>query len=149
MHRALEYLPLRDEERLRAYLESLSEVSPFHANAIRAFTKSPLFLRMAASERVEREWNFLCPFPANRLLPESKSDGSILLQGVIDACFIEDGAWVLLDYKTDRVDGDPEEHAKKHAHQVALYAEALEKLSGLPVKAKYIVLLGANAEVAV
>ena len=149
VHRALEYLPLRDEERLRVYLESLSEVSPLHANAIRAFTKSPLFLRMAASERVEREWNFLCPFPANRLLPESKSDGSILLQGVIDACFIEDGAWVLLDYKTDRVDGDPEEHAKKHAHQVALYAEALEKLSGLPVKAKYIVLLGANAEVAV
>ena len=87
--------------------------------------------------------------PAKRLLPDTDSDGSILLQGVIDACFLEDGAWVLLDYKTDRVTGDPKEYAKKHAHQVALYAEALEKLSGLPVKERFIVLLGANAEVAI
>ncbi len=149
VHRALECLPLRDEAKRAAYLRELPGVSPFHAEAIRHFAASPLFARMAASARVEREWSFLCPMPAKRLLPDTDSDGSILLQGVIDACFLEDGAWVLLDYKTDRVTGDPKEYAKKHAHQVALYAEALEKLSGIPVKERVIVLLGANAEVAI
>ena len=149
VHRALECMPLRDEAKRAAYLRELPGVSPFHAEAIRRFAASPLFARMAASARVEREWSFLCPMPAERLLPDADSDGSILLQGVIDACFLEDGAWVLLDYKTDRVTGDPKEYAKKHAHQVALYAEALEKLSGIPVKERFIVLLGANAEVAI
>ena len=147
VHRALECLPLRDAEKRAAYLLDLPGVSPFHAEAIRRFAASPLFLRMAASDRVEREWSFLCPMPARRLLPETDSDEPILLQGVIDACFIENGAWVLLDYKTDRVTGDPKEYAKKHAQQVALYAEALEKLSGMPVKERHIVLLGANTEV--
>ena len=149
VHRALECMPLGDKAKRTAYLKDLSGVSPFHAEAIRRFTDSALFARMAAADRVEREWSFLCPMPAKRLLPETDSDEPILLQGVIDACFIEDGAWVLLDYKTDRVSGDPNEYAKKHTHQVELYAEALQKLSGIPVKARYIVLLGANAEVEV
>ena len=66
---------------------------------------------------------------------------------MIDACFVENGAWVLLDYKTDRVDGDPALYAQKHARQVSLYASVLERLTGMPVREKIIVLLGANAEV--
>ena len=149
VHRALERIPLNDAAKREAYLGSLPGVAPFHAAAIRRFAASPLFLRMTRAERVEREWSFLCPMPANRLLPDTDSDEPILLQGVIDACFLEDGAWVLLDYKTDRVEGDPEEYAKKHTRQVALYADALTGLSGVPVKETYIVLLGANAEVQV
>ena len=148
VHRALERMPL-DEAKRAAYLSELPGVSAFHAEAIRHFAASPLFLRMTKAERVEREWNFLCPTPASELLPETDSDEPILLQGVIDACFLEDGAWVLLDYKTDRVEGDPNEYAKKHTRQVALYANALSKLSGLPVKERYIVLLGAKTEVEV
>ena len=149
VHRALERMPLKDAGRRSAYLAELPGVTRLHADAIRAFAGSPLFLRMAEASRVEREWNFLCPMPAKTLLVGTDSDEPILLQGVIDACFIEDGAWVLLDYKTDRVDGDPNEYAKKHKKQVALYAKALEQLSGMPVKERHIVLLGANTEVAV
>ena len=141
-------MPL-DEAKRAAYLSELPGVSAFHAEAIRHFAASPLFLRMTKAERVEREWNFLCPTPASELLPETDSDEPILLQGVVDACFLEDGAWVLLDYKTDRVEGDPNEYAKKHTRHVALYANALSKLSGLPVKERYIVLLGAKTEVEV
>ena len=146
VHRALERIPLRDEAKRAAFLNDVPDVTPFHADAIRRFAGSPLFLRMAAAERVEREWDFLCPMPACALLEDTDSEEPILLQGVIDACFLEDGAWVLLDYKTDRVTGDPKEYAKKHARQVALYAEALEKLSGIPVKERHIVLLGADTE---
>ena len=149
VHRALERIPLKDEAARAAFLKEIPGVTPFHADAIRNFAASPLFARMAASKRVEREWNFLCPMPARMLLADTDSDEPILLQGVIDACFVEDGAWVLLDYKTDRVTGDPNETAEKHARQVALYAEALTKLSGMPVKERHIVLLGAAAEVMV
>lgn len=147
VHRALERIPLRDEAARAAFLADIPGVTPFHADAIRDFAASPLFRRMTNAARVEREWSFLCPMPARALLADTTSDEPILLQGVIDACFVEDGAWVLLDYKTDRVTGDPNETAKKHARQVGLYAEALEKLSGLLVKERYIVLLGAKAVV--
>ena len=148
MHRVLERMPLADERARRAYLDAETELNGFHRRAIERFTRSPLFARMAASGRVEREWSFVCPFPA-RALTDVDSDDPVLLQGVIDACFTEDGAWVLLDYKTDRVEGEPEAYAQKHEKQVALYAKVLERLTGLPVKEKYIVLLGANAEVRV
>lgn len=148
VHRVLERMPL-DLKRLEAYLKEIPDVTPRHAEAIRAFAGSALFRRMAASKRVEREWSFLCPMPARTLLPGTDADEPILLQGVIDACFTEDGAWVLLDYKTDRVEGDPKEYAKKHTRQVDLYAKALLKLSGMPVKERHIVLLGANTEVEV
>ena len=146
VHRVLERMPLRDPERLRAYLDGENALSAFHRRAIERFAASPLFSRMAASGRVEREWSFVCPFPA-RELTDTDSDEPVLLQGVIDACFVEDGGWVLLDYKTDRVEGDPAVYARKHEKQVALYARVLERLTGMPVRETYIVLLGANAEV--
>ncbi len=149
VHRALERIPLKDAEKRAAFLADLPGVTPFHADAIRSFAASPLFLRMASSPRVEREWSFLCPTPARLLFDGVDSDEPVLLQGVIDACFLEDGAWILLDYKTDRVDGDPGSAAKKHTRQVALYAEALAKLSGIPVRERHVVLLGANTEVPV
>ena len=149
VHRALERIPLNDAKKRAAFLEDLKGVTPFHAAAIRSFAASPLFLRMAASPRVEREWSFLCPTPARALFDGADTDEPVLLQGVIDACFLEDGAWILLDYKTDRVDGDPETAARKHTRQVALYAAALTKLTGVPVRERHVVLLGANAEVQV
>ena len=146
VHRVLERMPLRDAAKREAFLAAQTDLPQFHSRAIARFLTSPLFGRMAASARVEREWNFVCPFPARQLYAID-SDDPVLLQGVIDACFTEDGAWVLLDYKTDRVDGDPAVYAQKHARQVGLYAAVLERLTGMPVKETYIVLLGADTEV--
>ena len=33
-----------------------------------------------------------------------KTDETMIVQGIIDACFIEDGKYVIVDYKTDKVD---------------------------------------------
>ena len=148
VHRVLERMPLKDAAAREAFFAAARDISAFHLDAIRAFTRSPLFSRMARSARVEREWSFVCPTPANRLF-DVDSETPVLLQGVIDACFIEDGGWVLLDYKTDRVDGDPAAYAKKHEKQVALYADVLERLTHIPVRERFIVLLGADAEVRV
>ena len=46
-----------------------------------------------------------------------------MIQGVIDLCFLEDGQWVLADYKTDFASG--EELVERYAMQVRWYAHAL------------------------
>ena len=64
----------------------------------------------------------------------------ILVQGTIDLCFIEDGQWVLVDYKTDR-STDIEELKAHYRNQLALYATALERITGIPVKQRLLCLL--------
>ena len=75
------------------------------------------------------------------------SEERVLLQGVIDLCFAEGDGFVLLDYKTDRVEGDPALWAERHRRQVELYAQALEQLTGKPVRERYIVFLNGRATV--
>lgn len=70
-----------------------------------------------------------------------------MVQGIIDACFLEDGGWVLLDYKTDMVFGSPQEAAEAHRPQLLLYARALQEGTGRPVKEAYVCLLRAGAAV--
>ena len=53
--------------------------------------------------------------------------------------------FVLLDYKTDRVEGDPALWAERHRRQVELYARALTTLTGRPVVEKYVVFLNGRA----
>ena len=56
-----------------------------------------------------------------------------LLQGVIDLCFLEDGAWVLVDFKTDRIhDGD--ELWRRYGRQISFYRQALQEGTTCPVK---------------
>ena len=76
--------------------------------------------RMLASPRVQREWGFCL------------RDGDLLVQGVIDLCFLENGAWVLVDYKTDRCPA--EELPAMYGDQLRWYARALREITGLPVR---------------
>ena len=159
-HLLLERLPLvpASAQDIRSMLAALrdegvydeSDASGVRAEDVAWFTNTALFARMARSERVQREWSFTLPVPAAELY-DTDAPETVLLQGVIDCCFLEDGAWVLLDYKTDRLKRDetPDAHAALHAAQLALYARALESLTGYTVKARYVVLLRAHAAVEV
>lgn len=104
-------------------------------DAVRSFLKSPIFCRMCqASKRGElfREQHFMLGIPARELLADQDSDELQILQGIIDAYFIENGGIILLDYKTDRA----LENVIKERYdvQLQLYARALEELRGLDVK---------------
>ena len=68
---------------------------------------------------------------------EKASEELILIQGIVDVYWEEDGRLVILDYKTDSVK-EPEKLAERYAVQLDLYAEALEKATGKPVKEKII-----------
>ena len=63
----------------------------------------------------------------------------MVVQGILDLAFLEDGKWVLVDYKTDRVSEQAvEKAAQGYAVQLDLYARALEEISKIPVKERYL-----------
>ena len=68
---------------------------------------------------------------------EEHKDTKILLQGVIDCMFVEDGELVLLDYKTDRGLSE-QEFSDHYSDQLMWYKEAAEKLTKMRVKEAYL-----------
>lgn len=61
----------------------------------------------------------------------------MLIQGIIDAFFVEEGQIVLLDYKTDKVQTG-KELWDRYATQLEYYEEALSSLMQMPVKEKIL-----------
>lgn len=58
-----------------------------------------------------------------------------LVEGVVDFAFIENGAWVIVEFKTDRVrETEIETRAALYRPQVYLYALALERLTRRPIR---------------
>ena len=92
-----------------------------------AYYTSPLGRRMLAGFAVHREWGF------NLYQPER----NLLVQGVVDCAFMEDDGWVLVDYKTDRVE-DEEAFRETYRPQLKWYAEAVRELTGKPVKETWL-----------
>jgi ATP-dependent helicase/nuclease subunit A len=114
---------------------------------IERFRQSPLAKRIAASPYVEREYRFLSQVPAERYDPSLVGHReNIMLQGVIDLFFEEDGGITLVDYKTDRSD-DESYYVQKYALQLQLYADALEKLIEKPVKRRVIYAFSCQKEI--
>ena len=118
----------------------LSYAREFPASGILSFLKSGLAGRMAkAYGRGElfREQSFVLGIEADLINPEFPHGETVLVQGIIDACFLEDGEWVLADYKTDRVK-DTEELVRRYRVQLDLYERALTQITGKKVKEKLV-----------
>ena len=99
------------------------------------FYKSDLAKRMKVAAE-QGELYIEKPFVMGKLADEIEQDGSntrVLVQGIIDAYFEEDGEIVLVDYKTDTVKNG-EELIRRYETQVEYYKEALEKLTEKKVK---------------
>ncbi len=98
------------------------------------FTKSDVFARMKEAygrDELFRERQFLLGVPAKQI-KKSDSEETMIIQGIIDVCFLEDGKYVIMDYKTDRVD-NMEELKEKYAKQLECYQLALKKITGTTV----------------
>ena len=146
MHRALSLIPL---EKMRGAANlygavkqcvhdmadreifTYQEVMQLYIKGVADFFAGDLGQRMLASPNVRREWAF------NLVMDERGT----LLQGVIDCAFLEDGAWVLVDYKTDRIE-DENAFIQRYQLQIDWYARALERITGLPVKERYLYSIG-------
>ena len=158
-HKLMEHLPIAKHTfaSVNACLKELTDRGTltkkeaegiYAANIVDFFSKG-LGSRMLASPRVERELAFNHRVKANSVF-DADTDETLLLQGIIDCCFIEGGEWVLIDYKTDYVPkGGAKEVAMSHAKQLRLYKSALEELTGIPVKECWIHLLSTGESVLV
>ena len=83
--------------------------------------------------KLYREQPFVLGLAANRMEESFPATEKVLIQGIIDAYFEEDGEIVLVDYKTDAIK-EPLELIERYGIQVEYYREALEKLTGRRVK---------------
>ena len=126
-------------------LLSPEEAAVVDRKKILAFLNSPVGKRIAKAERVCREVPFNYRKAADQVIPGLEDSGEqLLLQGVIDCCFMEEGQWVLVDYKTDQIypgGPTPEETASRYQVQLQLYGEALAGITGIPVKERILFLL--------
>ena len=154
MHKVLQKIGVspRSEEEVAAFVRDMAQkgvinaADAVHVDAagIARYLGSNIAARARDAERLLVEAPF-CLNVGAREADVAASDENIIVQGVIDMCFLEDGAWVVVDYKTDRIDAkDAQEAAQKYALQLDLYAEALRRITDKKVRQKYIYFLETN-----
>ena len=108
--------------------------------ALTAFLHSPLLTRMEKADFVCREQKFTVFLPAKEAIEKDDpafENEQVLLQGVIDCAFGENGDIVLVDYKTDRV-RVPEELAARYKTQLSVYAYAAKQIFEAEVREAYL-----------
>lgn len=97
-----------------------------------SFFNSPLAKRMFNSDKIYREIKVSTFLSANEVYGIDFAD-KILVQGIADCVFEENGQLVLVDYKTDRVK-DENELLERYKKQLTFYKYAIEKTLKMPVK---------------
>ncbi len=102
-----------------------SEEADAAAAAVENALAHAIFLRARAAARCHRE------YPVTLRLEDTR-----MLEGVVDLAFVEDGKWVVVDFKTD---ADSAERRTQYQRQLRWYAYALTRLTGMESRA---VLLG-------
>lgn len=111
------------------------EAAVLDLNAAARFFASPTGQRLRAAKEPLREFRFLLLADAAAYFPAAGQEDQLLLQGVVDCCFAEDGGLTVLDYKTDHVTAaQVPARAERYRGQLAAYAAALERIFGLPVR---------------
>ncbi|MBE5768927.1 MAG: helicase-exonuclease AddAB subunit AddA [Clostridiales bacterium] len=143
MHRALSLINLAQmrgdpsllPEKVRRELHRMCEEGIFtgedllalSAGKMAAFFASSLGQRLLNSTAIRREWTFTLPL----------SGEETYLQGVIDCAFMENDGWVVLDYKTDRIE-DEAAFVERYAMQISWYGKAVEIITGKKVKQRWL-----------
>ena len=119
-----------------------TEFEAIDTSAIYKFIKSDIGSRMKAHiSSLQKEYSFKYLADAS-LIFDTQSDDKIVVQGTVDAFFEDDdGAIVIVDYKTDKV--PPQGSgviAERYRTQLDYYAHALEVVFGKKVKEKLLYL---------
>lgn len=108
---------------------------------ISKFFRSDLAERIRKSERVYKEYPFKTAVPLAELepsVPENEARGeTVLVEGVVDCAFEENGELVIVDFKTDRSE-NAAELADRYKGQLEIYGRCLGEVLGKPVKREII-----------
>ena len=156
-HKLLEHLDLgkcSDAAMVESQIKDLTEAGVLddesaavvNAGDIAALAASDIGKRAAAAlkeGRGKREQQFMMGVDV-----EGRSE-DLLVQGVMDMWFEESDGLVVVDYKTDKVSkrGGDNVLKKRYARQLEIYADALSRATGKPVKECVIYSFGLGKEV--
>ncbi|MCL2262228.1 MAG: PD-(D/E)XK nuclease family protein, partial [Defluviitaleaceae bacterium] len=130
-HRTVEAIEELIAELVEKNLITAEEAAAIEREKIKQLTDSPLGERLrkaAASEKLYRETPFVLALPAEQLYTEAENAGEkILVHGIIDCHFEENGKMILLDFKSDRIPPavSLSEWAQNHRVQLKIYEQAL------------------------
>ncbi len=172
-HRVLELIPFEaglSEEKIRLFAATLVEkglMTEVEAAAVNygelaGFFASPLGHRAASADELRREWAFTLRKKTDELIAAASADAAeqlrdalppvILVQGIIDCCFMDEQGIVIVDFKTDHVrssdhKNDFKRFREQYSEQLHFYREAVEREYGVPVEKTVLYLLDASVEV--
>lgn len=116
------------------------ELEVLDRTAVKAFLESDIGVRMLASDKIFKEYEFSILKAVGELygeFPENAADEQVVVEGKLDCAFVENGEAVLIDYKTDNIT-DESLFANIYSEQLKIYADALCQCTDIPVKEKYI-----------
>ena len=161
-HKVLELLKLSNvgsyddllkemEDMVQAGRIERDDIGRLNIRNIYKYTQSDVAKRMIIAEadgKLYKEKQFVVGLKASDIYPEQDSDEIILVQGIIDVFFEEDGELVLLDYKSDVV-RDEAQLIERYKVQLIYYKKALEQILGKRVKEMIIYSLYLGKEIAV
>ncbi len=156
MHTVMQHISFDedwDQEKLHLFTQQLvikeiitdqqSEV--IDLAAIEQFFASDAYQVIKHAKQLEREVPFSAMIPASQVYQgwESKQEEQIFLQGIVDLLIETDDGWVIIDYKTDRVNQVVDDHEinrlkKRYETQIKLYKQAIEMILKVEIKQAYL-----------
>lgn len=127
-----------------------AQAKAINVRAAETFFRSALLDRILRSEKVMREKKFTIEVPISEIYEELSDyqDEMMMIQGIADCAFLENGKLVVVDYKTDSLDSE-EQFVEKYSSQVLLYKKALEICTGYEVKETLLYSFKLGREIAV
>lgn len=125
---------------LSLHFFTTTEAGVIDLEKVKTFFSSDLYRRMEQSPKLYREKKFSILEPAgtfNPDLPEPLASEQVLIQGIVDCAFEEDGKLIVVDYKTDRIK-DPDRFVDCYQSQLQTYCNALAKCTGMEIGGAYL-----------
>lgn len=153
-HRLMEHIPFKlgrkGEKSIRTYALNMRnrglitdhELGLIDYSEVAGFFDSPIGRRAAAAKKLYREMPFI--------FKKERNGEDIIVQGIIDCYFEENGEYVLLDYKSNFISEEKNgivSLLKFYRPQMILYREALESIRGIRVKEMHLYLFSAGKDV--
>jgi len=157
MHAVMQHIPLSVFPTKESIIELVAQLQQkelitaeqaeaIHIEEILGFFETSVGKRLIRADRIWREVPFSMAIEAKELNEKWKDvEDSVLVQGIIDCLFEENGQLVLLDYKTDRMDrfvkgGKDVVQVLENRYriQIALYTRAVEQILKRPLSEAYL-----------
>ena len=108
-------------------------------DSVRRFFDSDLGRRILRADTLLREKRFAVETPLSSLYPELSQIGegeTVVIQGMVDCAFVENGKLIIVDYKTDRE--PPETLRERYRSQLETYCTAMRLCTDFEIGGAYL-----------